>query len=50
MVYLGVLLTMVIENSFLKKVVSSIRGGFVVHMNKNGVNIKVKPEKKICNV
>jgi len=29
------------DNFFFKKVVSSILGGFVVHMNKNGAIIKV---------
>jgi len=33
--------------SFFSKVVPSIRGGFVVHINKNGANFKVKPEKNM---
>jgi len=44
MMYFGVLWTMVIKKD-LKKIVSSIRGGFVVHMNKNGLNFKVKRSK-----
>jgi len=36
---------MVLEKGFLKKVVPSIRGVFVVHMNKNGANFKVKHSK-----
>jgi len=39
------------KEKFKKKVVSSIRGGFVVHLNKNGAIFKVKPETKYvtCN-
>jgi len=41
---------MVMEES-LKIGSTAIRGVFVVHMNKNGANFKVKPEQKYvtCN-
>jgi len=42
---------MVMEESLKKKVVPSIRVIFVVHVNKNEKNFKVKPEQKYvtCN-